>query len=99
MTAFSRNDLPDSVNTVEKLLVWSASILAEAYPNLFVQSRPGELEPTVNLLPLRLQHEETNPLRATILAYLPLEVNWRNERLFKTVKELGTVPIPNSYRT
>lgn len=99
MTAFSPSDLPGTVNTVEKLLIWSGSVLAELYPNLLVQSRYGELEPVVNILPVRLQYEENNPLRVALLSYVPLEPNWRNARLFLAAKELGTAPIPNAYRT
>lgn len=99
MSAFSTSDLPSSVNTVEKLALWSCSVLAELYPNLLVQSRYGELEPVANVVPLRLQYEENNPLRAAILLYLPLDGDWRNKRLFLAAKELGTVPIPNAYRT
>lgn len=99
MSAFAASDLPSSVNTVEKLFVWSGSILAELYPNLLVQSRYGELEPTISVIPLRLQFEENNPQRIAVLAYIPLTTNWRNQRLFTAVQELGTAAIPNSYRT
>lgn len=99
MTAFAVSDLPAAVDSVEKLSVWSLSILAELYPNSLVQAKYGELEPAVNVLPVRLQYQETAPLRVAVLAYLPLEQNWRNSRLFAAVKEIGTAPIPNSYRT
>lgn len=98
MTTFTPSDLPGSVNSVEKLFVWSASVLAELYPNLLTQSRYGELEPTVQVLPTRLQYEESDPVRVAILAYVPLELNWRNSRLFLAAKTLGNASIPNSYR-
>ncbi len=98
MSAFAPTDLPSTVNTVEKLAVWSCSILAELNPNLLVQSRFGELEPTVQVTPLRLQFEQTNPIRVAILGYIPLETNWRNSRIWSVARELSTTAIPNAYR-
>ncbi|RMG08566.1 MAG: hypothetical protein D6735_01605 [Acidobacteria bacterium] len=99
MSAFSTSDLPAQVNTVERLFLWSGSVLAELYPNLLVQSSYGKLEPAIQLAPLRLEFEESNPQRAAILAYVPLQADWRAKKLFLSAVEFGTVPIPNHYRT
>ena len=46
---FSTADIPAAVNTIEKLHVWTASILAEALPDTTVQTDRNTLEPVATM--------------------------------------------------
>lgn len=98
MTAFLTTDIPNSVNTVEELLIWAASILSEQYAELTVIESPGKPNRQITCSPYYLG-SATDP-GWYVIARATLKVNdsWRQSgRLFEEVNEVGSLPIPNGY--
>lgn len=98
MTSFTKAQLPDAINTVEELLVWSSSILAELNAGDKVQVDRSNILRVVDARPALLENEPTDPERFGIAAYIPLEPTWRGKKpWFNGVKELSTDVIPTAY--
>ncbi|MBW4551049.1 MAG: hypothetical protein KME35_08060 [Aphanocapsa sp. GSE-SYN-MK-11-07L] len=98
MTAFVKSQLPDAINTVEELLVWASSILAELNAGTKVQVDRSNVLRAVDARPALLENEPVDPERFGIAAYIPLEPTWRGRKpWFNGVKELSTDAIPSAY--
>ena len=99
MVAFAPANIPASVTTVEELLVWSASILAQVAPSETVQTTPGAVERAVQVQTFEFRSQETNPERCVIVAYLPLTASWRSAgKLFaEGIGVLSSAALPASF--
>jgi hypothetical protein len=98
MTAFSKEQLPDAINTVEELLVWAASVLAEINADQEVTVDRNSNLRVCDARPSLLEFATTDPERFGIAAYLPLYPSWRRKKVwFNGVKELSTTGIPTDY--
>ena len=98
MTAFQKSQLPDGINTLEEVFVWSASALAEINANKKVQVDRSNILRVIDARPALLENEPVDPERFGIAGYIPLEPSWRGRKAwFNGVKELSTDPIPTSY--
>ncbi len=99
MTAFVPANLPSTVNTIEELVVWGASALAEINPNATVITAPGQAALVCNVQTTRLEQQVTNPERLAVLAYIPLAANWRSQgKIYSNgVLEISTSPLPVGY--
>jgi hypothetical protein len=99
MTAFTASAIPASVNTIEELFVWCASILTEINPTIQIQATSGTVEPVVQMETFRFASQDVDPQRAVVVGYIPLQPNWRGQgKIWSNgVKELSTNPIPAGY--
>jgi len=99
MTTFNPAQLPNTVNTVEEVLAWSGSVLAEVNPNKFLATTAASLEPVVQVQTFRFTHEDVSPERLVVIAYLPLVPNWRSQgKLWSNgVAEISTAAIPPAF--
>lgn len=99
MTAFATANVPSNVNTLEELLAWAASALAEINPTQQIQSSLGQLEQAVTVQTFRFANQEANPERLVIVAYLPLAQGWRGSgKIWSTgISELSTTTLPAAY--
>ena len=99
MTDFSINDLPATINTVEKLTVWGTTILNDLYPELTIIEAPGQAVRNAQAAPIQIT--ATNPSSWAYVARvtIPLSGTWRRaDRIWLPVQNLGTSPIPSEYK-
>lgn len=99
MTAFSPADIPASVNTLEELVVWSATILNELYPDSSVSESIGRSNRAVDCAPFYV--DAANPPgwytigRFTLL----MTATWRQSgKPWSQVQEIGQLAIPANYK-
>lgn len=99
MTAFAPANIPSNVNTLEELLAWAASALAEINPTSTVQTNAGSIERAVQVQTFEFRAQATNPERLIVVAYLPLAAGWRSQgKLFGSgIAEISQVPLPAAY--
>lgn len=101
MTAFSPTNIPSNVSTIEELLVWAASALAEINPNVGIDTSPSLNEPVVTAQTFRFANQATNPERFVVVAYLPLAGNWRSvgKPWSNGILEISAAALPALYTT
>ena len=99
MTAFSPSNIPSNVSTLEELLVWAASALAEVNPNVTIQTTQSTAEPVVSAQTFRFENQATNPERFIVVAYLPLTGNWRSAgKIWSAgIGEISAAALPAGY--
>lgn len=99
MTAFTTGNIPSNVNTLEELLVWCASALAEVNPSATVQTSPSTIEQAVTAQTYRFANQTTNPERFVVVAYVPLAAAWRGQgKIWSNgVSEISTTALPTGY--
>lgn len=99
MTAFVAANIPSNVDTVEELLVWCASALAEVNPTTNIQTGAGTAEPVVSAQTFNFVSESTDPQRFVVVAYIPLTANWRSEgKIWSTgIAEISSNALPAGY--
>jgi hypothetical protein len=78
MVAFAPANIPNTVTTVEELMAWSASVLAQVSPTESIQTTAGAVERVVQVQTFEFRSEENNPERLVIVGYLPLTPAWRS---------------------
>jgi len=99
MTSFQRSQIPDSVNTVEKLAAWSLSILAELNSDSRIAVNAGTLDAVAAAGSFSFPLQETRPVRYVVTAYLPLDPTFRSGgNVWEgSVLELAEGVIPGGY--
>lgn len=98
MTSFTKDQLPNSINTVEEVLAWSASILAELNAEQLIQIDRSNKIMVCDTRPALVTTEAVDPERFAVSAYLPLQPDWRTKKAWMNgVKELSTDAIPTVY--
>jgi hypothetical protein len=98
MTAFNKSQMPDAINTLEEVLVWCASILAELTAGQTVAIDRSNTARIIDARPALLEQALTDPERFAVVAYLPLEPTWRRKKAWNNgIKEVTTESIPPDY--
>lgn len=99
MTAFSTANIPSNVGTVEEVLAWAASAIAEINPNVLIQANAGSTEPLCTVQTFRFPNQEVDPERLVIVAYLPLLPNWRSagKAWSAGIKEVSQTALPAGF--
>lgn len=101
MTAFvPASDLPASVNTVEKNLLWSATVLNDLYLSLgAVESSAGTTR-VIESNPYLITATQTPVWRAISRSSIELESTWRRgSKIWTYAKDFGTLAIPTEYKS
>lgn len=101
MAAFTPADLPASVNTVEKLAVWSISILSETTSADSITTARGVDEQPASAQSFRFSFQPTAPERLVLIAYVPLTAGWKGAgKLYDTgVTAFNNTAIPAYYKS
>lgn len=100
MVAFSPSNLPSSVNTVEKLMVWGASILQELHFQMEVQESPGVIEKVAvaQLFPTNVNGAYSH--RMACRASVPMSGTYlQGGKIWTYAQDLSNASIPASYTT
>lgn len=99
MTTFNAaTDLPPEVNTVERLALWSLSVLYFKHGKEDYTELQGEQTPLITFQQ-GMAFDETE--RALIRVALEIEPDWavRTEKFFLMAKEFASGTVPNAFKT
>lgn len=101
MTAFVPANLPSGVGSIEELVAWGVSALAQVNTGTLIQTSAGQTEPVCAAQTFRFPFLETNQERLICIAYLPLTANWRSGgKLWNTgIGEISSIALPADYTT
>jgi len=101
MTTFVPANLPSGVGTVEELVAWGVSALAQINNAELIQTSAGQTEPVAAAQTFRFPFVTTFPERLICVSYLPLTVNWRSSgKLWNSgIGEISNIALPPEYTT
>ncbi len=98
MTALTKTQIPNQINTVERLMAWCGLTLGFINPTKAVVEAAGEnAERVVQSFVLRA---DDGTERLIIRASLPLDPNWRansSDAFWLLVQDLENVDLPSAY--
>ncbi|MEM8780784.1 MAG: hypothetical protein AAGF26_18345 [Cyanobacteria bacterium P01_G01_bin.49] len=98
MTALTTTDIPNQINTVERLLAWAGLALGFINPTKAIVEAAGENpERVIQSFVLRA---DDGSERLIIRAALPLDPNWRSndtDAFWLNVTDLENVDLPTAY--
>ena len=92
-------DLPSTVDTVEKLFVWTASLLGEVLPEELIKLT-GSTNPITRLdYGISQDFEQKSNYAASF--YIPLSDDWRSSgnKIWEEAEELSELAIPAAYKS
>ncbi|MEA5447319.1 hypothetical protein VB780_01980 [Leptolyngbya sp. CCNP1308] len=97
MTTFAPANLPASVNTVEKLAMWSLGILYQLHKNSRYQE--SEAAPLVPLITAQDGLAADKSERIIFRSSLPLSDSWREQttKFWQESQEISNAAIPTSF--
>jgi len=92
-------DLPTTVDTVEKLFVWTASLLGEMLPEELIKLT-GSTNP-INRLDYGISQDFESKSNYAVSFYIPLADNWRSSgnKIWEKAEELAEIAIPTAYKS
>ena len=101
MTTFQSTDLPASVNTVEKLAVWAATVLNHLYPETTAIEATGDGERVAQASPFEVTAVEPTQWRHIARTSIPLNRNWQRgaSKLWANAEDLGSSSIPTEFKS
>jgi hypothetical protein len=101
VTQFVPANLPSGVGTVEELVAWGISALAQMNSGVLLQTTPGQTEPVSSAQTYRFPFLETNQERLICLAYLPLTADWRTGgKIWNSgIGEISNTALPPGFTT
>lgn len=97
MTAFATSQIPSSVNSLEKLVVWANLALNSINPTLAVNE--SQASQPVNVSQTAFFRDATGQLRLTVRASLPISENYSTNtgKFWTNVQDLNNATIPTGY--
>lgn len=101
MTVFSTSDLPSSVNSLEKLIVWAGTILNELYADTTAIEAVGQATRVAESDQFYITADPTPKWRCIQRQSIPLQPAWRrgNAKIWTFAVDLGSAPIPTEYKS
>lgn len=100
MVAFSKADLPDSINTVEKLELWCVTLLQHLHPELTVIEVAGGADRAVVSQPWFLSASNPPSWRNISRTSLAISANWqRGGKIWNFAQELSGATIPSEFKS
>ncbi|WOB42980.1 hypothetical protein HNI00_07290 [Thermoleptolyngbya oregonensis NK1-22] len=100
MTAFSPSDLPSTVNTLEKLLVWAATVAQHLYPTDQILEAPGVDEYVAVSAPWYLTATGSPQWRCISRQSILLSPNWQRGEagIWEFAQPFGSLTIPPEFK-
>lgn len=97
MTTLTKTQIPDSINTVERLLLWASFILQKNNPTKAIVEQPNT-DP-VNVATLTVFRADDQSMRILSRIDLEIESNYAESLLplWLSAKELSNTSIPADY--
>jgi hypothetical protein len=99
MATFNRAQIPDSIVTMEALMIWASEILTFMNPSDTIIVAAGESDLSYNKTAARLYPlQTTNPNRYVCGAYVPLALDSGVGAIWASARESATGAIPTQFR-
>lgn len=100
MVAFSKADLPDSINTVEKLELWAVTLLQHLNPTTTVIEAAGSTDRAVVSQPWFITADATPKWRVISRSSIEVNSNWqRGGKIWNFAVELSSATIPSEFKS
>jgi hypothetical protein len=100
MTAFSPTDLPSGINSVEKLEVWTMTLMNELYPTLTAIEAAGAADRVVQSAPFYVTASDPQTWRVISRSSIPISPIWRRQgKLWLYAQDIGSLAIPTEYKS
>lgn len=101
MTAFTTTDIPASVNTVEKLAVWCATVLNHLYPTVTAVEATGLAERVAQSGPYEITATDPPQWRNVARLSIPLNANWQRgaSKIWANAEDIGSSSIPTEFKS
>lgn len=100
MTAFSKADLPDSINTVEKLAVWTDTLLQHLNAELTVIEAAGGTDRAVVSQPWFITAANPPTWRVISRSSIQIQNTWqRGGKIWNFAQELSGATIPSEFKS
>lgn len=100
MVAFSVNDLPPTINTVEALSAWCTTVLNNLHFQMEIQEAPGVLEKVATSQPFPVVINSQYQWRYTGRVSLPLNPSYQmTGKIWQHVGVLSNASIPNDFKS
>ena len=98
MVAFARTDLPDGINTVEKLSVWVNTLMQHLHPELTVIEAAGGSDRACISQPWYIPASNPPTWRVISRSSIAVSSNWqRGGKLWMFAQELSSAVTPSEF--
>lgn len=100
MTAFTASDIPSSINTVEKLHVWTATLLQHLYPEITAIENSNNAQLVAASAPFFVSASSPAVWRNISRASIRLDPNWqRTGKVWQHASDIGSAAIPTEFKS
>lgn len=100
MVAFVTTDIPSSVNSVEKLAVWCATILNHNFKSQTAIEATGSAQRTATAAPFEITAVDPPVWRHISRLSIGLDPNWvRGGKIWNFAQDLGSAAIPTEFKS
>lgn len=99
MTAFTPTDIPSSVNSLEKLHVWSATILNHLYPGTTIVEESGRAELQAQSSTFMISQFDPPEWHNISRVNIRVNRNWQRQgKLWEHAADIGSMSIPTEFK-
>lgn len=100
MVAFTRTDIPDGVNTLEKLAVWVDTLLQHLHPEVTAIEAAGGSDRVAISQPWYISASNPPAWRVISRSSIAISSNWqRGGKIWNFAQDLSSATIPGEFRT
>lgn len=100
MVAMTKADIPDSINSVEALHVWTSQLLEYLHPTLTVVESAGGAERAISSAPWKITASDPPCWRHISRASIQLNNDWaKGGKMWNYVVPLSGAAIPAEFRS
>ncbi|NDJ16780.1 glucose-6-phosphate dehydrogenase [Myxacorys almedinensis] len=101
MVAFAPSDVPSSVNSVEKLIVWANSLMDELHPSVTAIEASGVAERVCASGLFKITATDPVTWRAISRTSIPIGSSWRrgNAKIWTFAQDISSQAIPTEYKS
>lgn len=100
MTALTKADIPDNINTVEKLAVWCDTLLQHLNPELTVIEASGGVDRAAISQPWFITASAPPTWRVISRTSIQVQANWqRGGKIWNFAQELSGATIPSEFKS
>lgn len=98
MTNFTQSQIPWDINTIEKLHVWTASILSDLYGTQTAVEEEDEAVRVADSGPFYASQANPPTWRIITRTSIPLGSTWkRTGQIWDHAQNLGDLPLPSDF--
>jgi len=100
MVLWVPSDVPAGVNSLEKLSVWSSTILNDLFPTLTAIESTGVADRVAQSAPFFITASDPATWRVISRTSIPLQPTWRrSSKLWLFANDIGSSSIPTEYKS